>query len=194
MERARCERRAFAARSGPCADESSVRASAPVTIAGRRPTTPRRIRSSRSTAASRWTRWPRAPASGRSTPAAAPVSISPRSRGRGHRAVGLDFSRGMLRVAARKVPRAGLVQANLDQGLPVRRGAFDVVLSALVSEHLSDLARFFAESFAVPPARRPARVLGLPPGARARRRRGQLRARRHRVSPRRRALQASPTI
>jgi len=65
------------------------------------------------------------------------------------RAVGLDFSRGMLRVAQRAAPNAGLAQADLNQEFPVRRAAFDVVLSALVSEHLSDLRRFFTEAFSV---------------------------------------------
>ena len=37
----------------------------------------------------------------------------------------------------------------MNQELPIRRAAFDVVLSALVSEHLSDLHRFFSEVFAV---------------------------------------------
>jgi ubiquinone/menaquinone biosynthesis C-methylase UbiE len=63
------------------------------------------------------------------------------------RPVGLDFSDGMLRVARRRVPRAGLVQADLNRGFPVRPRSFDAVLSALVSEHLSDLGRFFRESF-----------------------------------------------
>jgi SAM-dependent methyltransferase len=64
------------------------------------------------------------------------------------RPVGLDFSRGMLHVARRRAPRAGLVQADLNRHFPIRRGAFDAVLSALVSEHLADLRRFFAEAFA----------------------------------------------
>jgi SAM-dependent methyltransferase len=65
------------------------------------------------------------------------------------RAVGLDFSRGMLRVAQRAAPRAALAQADLNRELPVRRASFDVVLSALVSEHLSDLGKFFREAFSV---------------------------------------------
>jgi SAM-dependent methyltransferase len=65
------------------------------------------------------------------------------------RAVGLDFSRGMLHVARRSAPRAALVQADLNRDFPVRRRAFDAVLSALVSEHLADLGRFFREAFAV---------------------------------------------
>lgn len=65
------------------------------------------------------------------------------------RAVGLDFSRGMLRIAQQTAPRAALAQADLNRELPVRRAVFDVVLCALVSEHLSDLRRFFAETLAV---------------------------------------------
>jgi SAM-dependent methyltransferase len=62
-------------------------------------------------------------------------------------AVGLDFSRGMLRVAQQRAPHAALAQADLNRELPVRRRAFDAVLSALVSEHLGDIRRFFAEAF-----------------------------------------------
>jgi SAM-dependent methyltransferase len=64
------------------------------------------------------------------------------------RAVGLDFSRGMLRVARRNAPRALLARADLNERLPVRGAAFDAVLSSLVSEHLTKLGRFFEESFA----------------------------------------------
>jgi SAM-dependent methyltransferase len=64
------------------------------------------------------------------------------------RPVGLDFSRGMLRVARQNAPWAGLVQADLNRTFPIRRRAFDAVLSALVSEHLADLRRFFTEAFA----------------------------------------------
>ena len=70
------------------------------------------------------------------------------SRARSH-AVGLDFSRGMLRVAQRAVPDAALAQADLNHEWPVRPGVFDAVLSALVSEHLRDLGKFFAEAFSV---------------------------------------------
>lgn len=65
------------------------------------------------------------------------------------RAVGLDFSRGMLRVAQRAAPGAALAQADLNRELPVRRAVFDGVLCALVSEHLIDLQRFFSETYAV---------------------------------------------
>jgi len=63
------------------------------------------------------------------------------------RAVGLDFSRGMLKVAQRAAPAAGLAQADLNAEFPVRAGAFDALLSSLVSEHLQDLGRFFREAF-----------------------------------------------
>jgi SAM-dependent methyltransferase len=64
------------------------------------------------------------------------------------RPVGLDISRGMLRVAQRNAPGIGLVQADLNREFPLRRGTFDALLSALVSEHLTDLAKFFSEAFA----------------------------------------------
>jgi SAM-dependent methyltransferase len=66
----------------------------------------------------------------------------------GARPVGLDFSLGMLRQARQRAPGAALVQADLNRDLPVAPGAFDAVLSCLVSEHLTDLRRFFAEAFA----------------------------------------------
>lgn len=66
----------------------------------------------------------------------------------GSRPVGLDFSRGMLRVARRTAPQATLVQADLNSRLPLRRGAFDALLSALVSEHLTDIRCFFSEALA----------------------------------------------
>ncbi len=65
--------------------------------------------------------------------------------GAGGLSVGLDVSGGMLNVARREVPNASLVQADLDKGFPFRSGAFDVVLSALVSEHLTNLQVFFEE-------------------------------------------------
>jgi malonyl-CoA O-methyltransferase len=68
------------------------------------------------------------------------------ARARG-RPIGLDFSRGMLRVARRRAPGAALVQADLNRELPVRARAFDAVLSSLVSEHLTDLRVFFRECF-----------------------------------------------
>jgi SAM-dependent methyltransferase len=64
------------------------------------------------------------------------------------RPVGIDFSLGMLRRARARAPRAGLVRADLNRALPLAPGAFDAVLSCLVSEHLTDLRRFFTETFA----------------------------------------------
>ena len=66
----------------------------------------------------------------------------------GSRPVGLDFSLGMLKVAQRAEPRSRLAQADLNREFPVRRRAFDALVSALVSEHLSDLKTFFNEAFA----------------------------------------------
>jgi SAM-dependent methyltransferase len=63
------------------------------------------------------------------------------------RAVGLDFSRGMLRVARQRAPGAALAQADLNERFPVRMRAFDAVLSALIAEHLADIPRFFSEVF-----------------------------------------------
>lgn len=65
----------------------------------------------------------------------------------GSRPVGVDFSRGMLRVAQRSAPGALLAQADLNRELPLRRGRFDAVLCALVSEHLQNLRTLFTEAF-----------------------------------------------
>jgi SAM-dependent methyltransferase len=67
----------------------------------------------------------------------------------GSRPVGLDFSRGMLRVAQRNNPHVPLAQADLNRGFPVRRNGCDAVLCALVSEHLTNLRTFFLEALAV---------------------------------------------
>jgi len=63
--------------------------------------------------------------------------------------VGLDFSFGMLKTAQRAAPRAMLAQADLNREFPLKRGAFDALLCSLVSEHLTSLSSFFAETFAV---------------------------------------------
>ena len=70
-------------------------------------------------------------------------------RAAGSRPVGMDFSRGMLGVAKRADPNALLVQGDLNREFPIRRRAFDAVVSSLVSEHLLDLRTFFTEAFAV---------------------------------------------
>ena len=71
-----------------------------------------------------------------------------RLAGLGARPVGIDFSRGMLRVARRALPHVPLAQADLQRELPLRRGRFDGFLCALVSEHLQSLGTLFAEAFA----------------------------------------------
>ena len=57
----------------------------------------------------------------------------------GARPVGLDFSRGMLRVARQRLPRCELVQGDLQAEFPFRRGRFAAVLCALITEHLTEL-------------------------------------------------------
>ena len=55
----------------------------------------------------------------------------------------------MLKVARGNLPQAPLVQADLEQRLPVRSRQFDAVLCALVGEHLTrltDVARGMHES------------------------------------------------
>jgi SAM-dependent methyltransferase len=61
------------------------------------------------------------------------------------RPVGMDFSRAMLLVARARMPGAALVQASLDDPLPVMPHAFDAVLCALVGEHLANLTLVFRE-------------------------------------------------
>jgi ubiquinone/menaquinone biosynthesis C-methylase UbiE len=64
----------------------------------------------------------------------------------GSRAVGVDLSRGMLRVARRALGDVWLAQADLAGELPVRAGGFDAVLCALVGEHLPQPVSFFRQA------------------------------------------------
>jgi SAM-dependent methyltransferase len=57
----------------------------------------------------------------------------------------MDFSRAMLLVARTRFPGAALVQATLDDPLPVMPRAFDAVLCALVGEHLTKIRLAFRE-------------------------------------------------
>jgi SAM-dependent methyltransferase len=68
---------------------------------------------------------------------------------KGGRPVGLDISRGMLRVARRAVPGVPLARADLDHNLPLASGVFHAFLCSLVSEHLTSLEKLFQEAFAV---------------------------------------------
>jgi malonyl-CoA O-methyltransferase len=76
----------------------------------------------------------------------------------GARVTGVDFSAGMLARARRKVGegRVRFVQHDLHEPLPFPAESFDLLVSALVLEHLRDLDPFFAECHRV-----------LRPGARA---------------------------
>ncbi|HWQ34254.1 MAG TPA: class I SAM-dependent methyltransferase [Blastocatellia bacterium] len=67
----------------------------------------------------------------------------------GSRAVGLDFSHGMLKVAQRRLPRVPLLRADLQRQFPFQRECFDAVLCALIGEHLDDLRTTFSETHAV---------------------------------------------
>lgn len=63
----------------------------------------------------------------------------------------VDFSEGMLAEARRKAEGANVrfLAHDLHEPLPFPSGAFDLVVSGLVLEHLRDLARFFGESHRV---------------------------------------------
>jgi SAM-dependent methyltransferase len=58
----------------------------------------------------------------------------------GAKPYGLDLSLGMLRVARKNVPRAPVVQADLQAELPFRPAQFSAALCALIGEHLEKLA------------------------------------------------------
>jgi SAM-dependent methyltransferase len=67
----------------------------------------------------------------------------------GSRPLGVDFSRGMLRVARRAAPGVPLAQADLERGLPLARRVCDALLCTLVSEHLREPLALFREAVAV---------------------------------------------
>lgn len=64
----------------------------------------------------------------------------------GSQPVGIDLSIGMLRIARRRLPGIPLAQADLNDGLPVGHCTFDAALCSLVSEHLTNLRVFFADT------------------------------------------------
>src|SRR6266404_2276995 len=67
----------------------------------------------------------------------------------GSSTIGIDFSYGMLTVARRnlaEIPAAlPLLLADLERSLPFQTGSFDVVLCALIGEHLSALQSVLRE-------------------------------------------------
>jgi SAM-dependent methyltransferase len=71
----------------------------------------------------------------------------------GSSTIGIDFSRGMLTVARRnlaEIPAAfPLLLADLERTLPFQTGSFDVVLCALIGEHLSTLQNVLREFYRV---------------------------------------------
>lgn len=67
---------------------------------------------------------------------------------RGAEVTALDFSDGMVARAASKPgwERVKFLQHDLARPLPLPSGAFDLVLGALVLDHIVDVAGFFAEA------------------------------------------------
>lgn len=67
---------------------------------------------------------------------------------RGARVTALDFSDGMVARAAGKPgwENVRFIRHDLTQALPLGDGAFDLVLSALVLDHIADVAAFFSEA------------------------------------------------
>ena len=60
--------------------------------------------------------------------------------------VGMDFSLGMLQVARQRCPAVPLVWADLQESWPLASGSFDLVVCALVGEHLERLTPVLAEA------------------------------------------------
>jgi ubiquinone/menaquinone biosynthesis C-methylase UbiE len=67
------------------------------------------------------------------------------------RVTAIDFSEGMLAIAARRVvsPKVELRRHDLMTGLPGGPETYDTVLETLVLEHIEDLAPVFREAFRV---------------------------------------------
>jgi ubiquinone/menaquinone biosynthesis C-methylase UbiE len=65
----------------------------------------------------------------------------------GARVTGIDFSRGMLARARQRVgaDQVSLVEHDLGLPLPLGDGSYDLILSALVMEHVGDLRPLFHE-------------------------------------------------
>jgi SAM-dependent methyltransferase len=57
----------------------------------------------------------------------------------GARAIGIDFSAGMLAAAHVREPSTPLARVDLQRALPFADATFDAVLCAFVAEHLADL-------------------------------------------------------
>ncbi len=59
--------------------------------------------------------------------------------------VGIDFSSGMIGLARGRHPSVPMAMVDLNSAFPFRSSTFDVVLSSLVSEHISSLHAFCHE-------------------------------------------------
>jgi SAM-dependent methyltransferase len=77
----------------------------------------------------------------------------PRLLAQGAIVTGVDFSSGMLRVAGSKFPDVELVEADLQSPWPFDADSFDLVVCALVGEHLGALGHVFREANRVLTAR-----------------------------------------
>ena len=71
----------------------------------------------------------------------------------GGRAIGIDFSYGMLKVARRNLgdfpADFPVLLADLERTLPFENSSFDAVLCALIGEHLSELRHVLQEFYRV---------------------------------------------
>lgn len=67
----------------------------------------------------------------------------------GAKAIGIDFSIGMLQVARRQVEDVPLALADLHAALPFPDNCFDAILCALIGEHLNDLGSVYSEFYRV---------------------------------------------
>jgi ubiquinone/menaquinone biosynthesis C-methylase UbiE len=70
---------------------------------------------------------------------------------RAHRVIGVDFSRGMLAGARRRISSANVrfVTADVTEPWSFQGRTFDLVLANLVLEHVQDLGHVFAEAWRV---------------------------------------------
>ena len=58
---------------------------------------------------------------------------------RGAQCFGVDLSSAMLKIATRKTKSAKLKKANMTEGLPFKKGFFDIVTMSLVIDHVQNI-------------------------------------------------------
>ena len=64
---------------------------------------------------------------------------------KGYDVVGIDFSEGMLRIARKAHPEVPTLMSDLHKPLPFVNNCFNVILCALVGEHLLNLTTLFQQ-------------------------------------------------